>query len=144
MAHYVVCPQKKNNLPHFQNQRCINSYSVHMCNESYSHSYRLPARHPSPYKACIFENPNIYAESDLMYVKVVVVQYEPNIVKGTVERESFLVHSVSSCLDRTYPKVFGIWPANNPGRARFSTFGAIGEFAYFYSAPSPTNIGFIL
>jgi hypothetical protein len=26
MAHYVVCPQKKNNIPHFQNQRCINSY----------------------------------------------------------------------------------------------------------------------
>jgi hypothetical protein len=26
MAHYVVCPQKKNNVPHFQNQRCINSY----------------------------------------------------------------------------------------------------------------------
>ncbi len=25
MAHYVVCPQKKNNIPHFQNQRCINS-----------------------------------------------------------------------------------------------------------------------
>jgi len=24
-AHYVVCPQKKNNIPHFQNQRCINS-----------------------------------------------------------------------------------------------------------------------
>jgi hypothetical protein len=70
--------------------------SVHMCNESYSHSYRLPARHPSPYKACIFENPNIYAESDLMYVIVVVFQYEPNIVKGPEERESFLVHSVSS------------------------------------------------
>jgi hypothetical protein len=29
MAHYVVCPQKKNNIPHFQNQRCINSYFVH-------------------------------------------------------------------------------------------------------------------
>jgi hypothetical protein len=27
MAHYVVCPQKKNNIPHFQNQRCINSYN---------------------------------------------------------------------------------------------------------------------
>ena len=26
MAHYVVCPQKKNNIQHFQNQQCINSY----------------------------------------------------------------------------------------------------------------------
>jgi hypothetical protein len=26
MAHYVVCPKKKNNIPHFQNQQCINSY----------------------------------------------------------------------------------------------------------------------
>jgi hypothetical protein len=26
MAHYVVCPQKKNYIPHFQNQRCIKSY----------------------------------------------------------------------------------------------------------------------
>jgi hypothetical protein len=25
MAHYVVWPKKKNNIPHFQNQRCINS-----------------------------------------------------------------------------------------------------------------------
>jgi hypothetical protein len=28
MAHYVICPQKKNNIPHFQNQRCINSYNI--------------------------------------------------------------------------------------------------------------------
>jgi hypothetical protein len=28
MAHYVVCPQKKNYILHFQNQRCINSYKV--------------------------------------------------------------------------------------------------------------------
>jgi hypothetical protein len=28
MAHYVVCPQKKINIPHFQNQRCINSYNL--------------------------------------------------------------------------------------------------------------------
>ncbi len=27
-AHYVVCPQKKNNIPHFQNQQCINSYKM--------------------------------------------------------------------------------------------------------------------
>jgi hypothetical protein len=27
MAHKVICPQKKNNIPHFQNQRYINSYS---------------------------------------------------------------------------------------------------------------------
>jgi hypothetical protein len=26
MAHKLICPQKKNNLPHFQNQRYINSY----------------------------------------------------------------------------------------------------------------------
>jgi hypothetical protein len=31
MAQYVVCPQKKNNIPHFQNQRCINSYIFHQC-----------------------------------------------------------------------------------------------------------------
>jgi hypothetical protein len=28
MAHYIVCPQKKNIIPHFQNQRCINSYNA--------------------------------------------------------------------------------------------------------------------
>ncbi|MFN9939777.1 MAG: C-type lectin domain-containing protein, partial [bacterium] len=41
----------------------------------------------------------------------------------------FLAYSFPSCLDRTYLKVFLIWPGSNKVKSRFSSFGAAGECA---------------
>jgi hypothetical protein len=45
---------------------------------------------------------------------------------------------ISSCLDRTYLEVFLIWPVIHQGRAKFCSFGAVGDCAKRAYAPSPT------
>ncbi len=47
-------------------------------------------------------------------------------------------YSVPSCLDRTYLKVFLIWPGCNKVKSRFSSFGAAGECANRADMLSPT------
>ena len=59
-------------------------------------------------------------------------------VKGTVASDVFLAETVPSCLDRTYLEFFFIWPVINQGRARFSSFGPVGECAKHAHAPYPT------
>jgi hypothetical protein len=48
-----------------------------------------------------------------------------------------VAYSVPSCLDRTYLKVFLVWPGSNKVKWRFSSFGAAGECANLAYMLSP-------
>ncbi len=54
-----------------------------------------------------------------------------------------LFFSVPFCLDKVYQEGFWIWHNISQGKAWFSSFGALGEWAYFHSSPSPTRLIFI-
>jgi hypothetical protein len=54
------------------------------------------------------------------------------------------VHSLFVWMEHIW-KFFCIWPVTNQGRARFCSFGAVGECAKHAYAPSPTaNNAFFL
>ncbi len=54
-----------------------------------------------------------------------------------------MAYSVPSCLERKHLEVFAFGLLFHREKARFISFGALGECAYFHSVPSPTALTFI-
>ncbi len=58
--------------------------------------------------------------------------------KGTVAWDGFFGLFIPFLLDRMYQEVFRIWPVIFQGRARYCSFGVVGECDKHASSPSPT------